>query len=121
MRKLIQIGLLAMVAGTPAALADDADWVQESNEHAQAVLESMSKFSPEGAGSIGVDGLDEQVTDIGPEIYERSLQATREVLAELEKSAAKETNPKVRQDLGILIKVKHGNNGPEYRLLTVDI
>jgi hypothetical protein len=109
MRKLIQIGLLAMVAGTPAALADDADWVQESNEHAQAVLESMSKFSPEGAGSIGVDGLDEQVTDIGPEIYERSLQATREVLAELEKSAAKETNPKVRQDLGILIKALEDN------------
>jgi hypothetical protein len=109
MRKLIQIGLLALVAGTPAALADDADWVEKSNENAQIVLEVMSKFSPEGAGRIGVDGLDEQVTDLGPGIYERSMQATRDVLAELEVRLAKETNPKVKQDLGILIKALEDN------------
>ncbi len=109
MRKLIQIGLLALVAGTPAALADDADWVEQSNEHSQVVLEVFSKFSPEGAGSIGVDGLDEQVTDLGPGIYERSMEATREVLAELQERQANETNPKVRQDLGILIKALEDN------------
>ena len=109
MRKLIQIGLLVLVAGTPAALADDADWVEKSNENAQIVLEVMSKFSPEGAGRIGVDGLDEQVTDLGPGIYERSMQATRDVLAELEVRLAKETNPKVKQDLGILIKALEDN------------
>jgi hypothetical protein len=109
MRKLIQIGLLVLVAGTPVALADDADWVEKSNENAQIVLEVMSKFSPEGAGRIGVDGLDEQVTDLGPGIYERSMQATRDVLAELEVRLAKETNPKVKQDLGILIKALEDN------------
>lgn len=109
MRKLIQIGLLALVAGTPAALAEDADWVEQSNEHAQVVLEAMSKFSPEGAGSIGIDGLDEQVTDLGPGIYERSMQSTRDVLAELQGREAKETNPKVKQDLGILIKALEDN------------
>ena len=109
MRKLIQIGLLAMVAAAPVALADDADWVEKSNEHAQVVLEVMSQFSPEGAGRIGVDGLDEQITDLGPGIYERSLQATRDVLAELEVRLAKETDPKVKQDLGILIKALEDN------------
>ena len=109
MRKLIQFGLLALVAGTPAALADDVDWVEKSNENAQIVLEVMSKFSPEGAGRIGVDGLDEEVTDLGPGIYERSMQATRDVLAELEVRLAKETNPKVKQDLGILIKALEDN------------
>jgi hypothetical protein len=109
MRKLIQIGLLALVAGTSAALADDADWVEQSDEYSQVVLEVLSKFSPEGAGSIGVDGLDEQVTDLGPGIYERSMQATRDVLAELQESQASETNPKVRQDLGILIKALEDN------------
>lgn len=109
MRKLIQIGLLALVAGTPAALADDAEWVAKSNEHAQVVLEVLSKFSPEGAGSIGVDGLDEQVTDLGPGIYERSMQATRDVLAVLVEREAVETDPKVRQDLGILIKALEDN------------
>ena len=109
MRKLIQIGLLALVAAMPAALADDADWVEKSNGHAQVVLEVMSQFSPEGAGRIGVDGLDEQITDLGPGIYERSLQATRDVLAELEVRLAKETDPRVKQDLGILIKALEDN------------
>jgi len=109
MRQLIQIGLLALVAGAPAALAEDADWVEQSNEHAQVVLEAMSKFSPEGAGSIGVDGLDEQVTDLGPGIYERSMQSTRDVLADLQGREAQETNPKVKQDLGILIKALEDN------------
>jgi len=109
MRQLIQIGLLALVHGAPAARAEDADGVEQSNEHAQVVLEAMSKFSPEGAGSIGVDGLDEQVTDLGPGIYERSMQSTRDVLADLQGREAKETNPKVKQDLGILIKALEDN------------
>ncbi len=109
MRKLIQIGLLALATSALPALADDADWVAKSNEHAQVVLEVMSKFSPEGAGSIGVDGLDEEVADLGPEIYERGMQATRDVLAELREREANETNPKVAQDLGILIKALEDN------------
>jgi len=109
MRKLIQIGLLGLVAGVSAVLADDADWVEQSNEHSQTVLEVFSKFSPEGAGSIGVDGLDEQISDLGPGIYERSMEETRVVLAELQESQAKETDPKVRQDLGILIKALEDN------------
>ena len=84
-------------------------WVEKSNEHAQIVLEVMSKFSPEGAGSMGIDGLDEQISDLGPGIYERSLEATREVLAELRKREAAETHPKVKQDLGILVKALEDN------------
>jgi len=56
-----------------------------------------------------VDGLDEEVSDLGPGIYERSLQATREVLADLRTLEAEEKNSKVRQDLGILIKALEDN------------
>lgn len=108
MRKMIQIGLVAILAMTVPAQADD-DWVATSDAHAQAVLGVMSKFSPEGAGRIGVDGLDEEVSDLGPGIYERSLQATREVLADLRSLEAEEKNSKVRQDLGILIKALEDN------------
>ncbi|MDH3778747.1 MAG: DUF885 domain-containing protein, partial [Gammaproteobacteria bacterium] len=76
---------------------------------AQIVLEVMSKFSPEGAGRLGIDGLDEQISDLGSGIYERSLEATREVLAELRKREAAETHPKVKQDLGILVKALEDN------------
>jgi uncharacterized protein (DUF885 family) len=109
MRKLIGIGLLAVLALTGPAVADDAAWVEKSNEHAQLVLEVLSKFSPEGAGSLGIDGLDEEVSDFGPGIYERSLQATRDVLAELRTREAAEEHPKVKQDLGILIKALEDN------------
>ena len=104
MRKRMVVGLLAVMILSGTAAADDAAWVEKSNEHAQIVLEVLSKFSPEGAGSLGIDGLDENVTDLGPGIYERSLQATRDVLAELRKREATESHPKVKQDLGILVK-----------------
>ncbi|MDH5456210.1 MAG: DUF885 family protein, partial [Gammaproteobacteria bacterium] len=107
----IQLGAatLAVLTFTATAGGEEPGWVEKSNEHAQVVLEVMSKFSPEGAGSLGIDGLDEQVSDLGPGIYERSLAATREVLAELQKRAAAETHPKVKQDLGILVKALEDN------------
>lgn len=107
----IQLGVvaLAVLAFTATAGAEEPGWVEKSNEHAQVVLEVLAKFSPEGAGSLGIDGLDEQVSDLGPGIYERGLAATREVLAELQKRAAVETHPKVKQDLGILIKALEDN------------
>ena len=61
------------------------DWVAKSNEHAQVVLELLAKFSPEGAGRLGVDGLDEEIFDLGPNIYERSRADVKEILVELEK------------------------------------
>ena len=109
MRKQLGIGLLAVTFIMGTAAGEEPGWVEKSNEHAQIVLEVMSKFSPEGAGSLGIDGLDEQVSDLGPRIYERSLEATHEVLAELRKREAAETHPKVKQDLGILVKALEDN------------
>jgi uncharacterized protein (DUF885 family) len=109
MRKLIHFGLWALLATTTTALADDSDWVTKSNEHAQVVLEVLAKFSPEGAGRMGVDGLDEEVCTFGPGFYERSMEVSRDLLEELKKRDAQETNSKVKQDLGILIKAVEDN------------
>ncbi len=57
--------VLATLWQSPAA-ALDSSWVDQSNAHAQIVLQSVAKFSPETAASIGVDGLDEQITDLKP-------------------------------------------------------
>ena len=109
MRNLICTGLLVMLAGTAPSMADDADWVARSDEHAQVVLKVLAEFSPEGAASMGVDGLDEQIFDLGPGIYERGIKSSRELLADLEARQAAETNSKVRQDLGILIQAVKDN------------
>ena len=100
--------LTLCVFSFPAA-ADDAAWVETSNEHANLVLEEIAKFNPEGAGGLGVDGLDEDILDLGPGIYERGLASSRELAATLRDRLEKEQHKKVRQDLGILIKAVEDN------------
>tara|TARA_R110002096_G_scaffold22547_6_gene72283 strand:- start:15281 stop:17020 length:1740 start_codon:yes stop_codon:yes gene_type:complete len=98
-------GLVAMSVLAFSAQAKAVDWVEKSNEHAQVVLDLFAKLSPEGAGSLGVDGLDEQIADLGPGIHERSQQMSKDLLTELHARLEKESDSKVRQDLGILIQV----------------
>ena len=93
---------LCLLAGF--AQADDKSWVEKSNEHAQLVLGAFAELAPEGAGSMGVDGLDENITDLSPGFQDRATETIERVLAELEVRLVDETDLKVRQDLGILIK-----------------
>lgn len=109
MRKLAGFYLVLAVTVTSPALAVDASWVEKSNAHAQVVLEILAKYSPEGAGSFGVDGLDEMVSDLGPDVYERSMAESQAVLKELERRLQKESDSKVRQDLEILIDAVDDN------------
>ena len=109
MRNLISCGLLAVALAVAPAGAEDTDWVTKSNEHAQVVLEVLAKFSPEGAASMGVEGLDEEITDLSEGIYERGLQASHELLEELKRRRGEEDDLKVRQDLDILIQSVEDN------------
>jgi hypothetical protein len=93
---------LCLLAGF--AQADDKTWVEKSNEHAQVLLGVFAELAPEGAGSMGVDGLDENITDLSPGFEDRATETIEQALAELEARLADETDLKVRQDLGILIK-----------------
>jgi len=94
--------VLCLLGGN--AYAADMSWVERSNVHAQILLGAFAKLSPEGAASMGVDGLDEEIMDLGPDIFERTIQLLQEVRVELDGHLAKETDLKVRQDLAILIK-----------------
>ena len=81
---------LSLVAGTAGAA--DTSWVDKSNEHAQVVLSAFAELAPEGAGNLGVDGLDEDITDLSPGLHERSLRIMEEVISELERRLANEDN-----------------------------
>ncbi len=98
--------LAVLLIGLPALNAHtQVDWVQRSDQHARIVLEALARFNPESAGGIGVDGYDEEIRDIREGVYERDLEDSKRVLAELRIRLAEESHPAVRQDLGILIKV----------------
>jgi uncharacterized protein (DUF885 family) len=91
----------ALVVGVlPAA---PSEWVQRSNEHAKVALAPIARFSPENAASLGMEGHDEEILDLKPNLTERVLKVNREVLAELRKRLAAEKDPLVRQDLRIMI------------------
>lgn len=91
------------------ALAQQPDWVEKSNEHAEVVLAAFAELAPEGAGNLGVDGLDEKISDLSPGVDERARKTIAGVLAELERRLESESHPKVRQDLGILIQASQDN------------
>jgi hypothetical protein len=80
-----------------------------SDEHAKVPLAVMGRFTPEFAGFVGVEGLDREVLDLQPGLDERQAQATREAIAELERRLEAEKDPRVRQDLEIMIESSRDN------------
>ena len=93
--------LLALVLA-PLAVADE-DWIERSNENAQWLLREQARFSPESAGQNGLDGVDEEITDLAPGRSERLIEANEAQIAELHRRLAEERDPRVRQDLEILL------------------
>ncbi len=97
------IGALALALLTLPATAAEPAWVTKSNANAKLMLNVLAKYAPEGAGALGVDGYDEQITDLSRDTFEPSMKDMRAVIAELEKLLKAETDPRIRQDLEILI------------------
>jgi Bacterial protein of unknown function (DUF885) len=86
-----------------AAAPAKADWVAQSNQNAQVLIQAIARFAPEGAGQMGANGLDEQILDLKPGFVERQKQTARESIQTLKGRLKNSTHPKVRQDLEILI------------------
>jgi hypothetical protein len=89
------------------AVAADADWIAESNRHAQMLLEITARYSPESAASLGVEGYDEHVFDLKPGSVERSEADLEAAAKKLEALRASTTDSRVQQDLDILIAAAH--------------
>ncbi|HEX9773318.1 MAG TPA: DUF885 domain-containing protein [Steroidobacteraceae bacterium] len=97
-------GFLAlMLAASALAQANDAAWVEQSNANAAPLLDVMARYAPESAAALGVDGHDEAVFDLKPG-YDTRFEADLAALSgELEAKLATTTEPRVRQDLQILV------------------
>ncbi len=108
MRILMGIAVFGVAVSLPA-IAGGQDWVEKSNAHASVALDLFARYAPEGAANFGVDGLDEEIVDLGPGIHERFIADSEAVLRELERRLEAEDDSRVRQDLGILIKAVEDN------------
>jgi len=79
-------------------------WVTKSNQNARVLLNVMARYSPEDAGELGVQGIDDRVTIPAPDRPEKFRRDTSAAVKELQSRLASEKDALVRQDLEILIK-----------------
>jgi hypothetical protein len=99
----LRLGLgLAFVLASSGTLAAPA-WVARSDAYTQPVLKDTGKFHPEDSTQLGDESFDTMVADFKPRDYERELADTEKRLLELRRQRANEKDPKVGQDLDILI------------------
>ena len=95
---------LAVTVTRVTCLAQTPAWVTKSNQNAQLLIDVQAKYNPEGAASDGVRGLDEKISQPGPEMRQKIREDNLAVLKELRSRLNSEQDPLVKQDLEILIK-----------------
>ncbi|HET8546414.1 MAG TPA: DUF885 domain-containing protein, partial [Bryobacteraceae bacterium] len=95
--------LTVLFAMAMTAFAQTPAWVAASNRHALVLLEAGARFNPEVAAAQGMEGLDERIIDLGPNLVERRRTAIRAAAGELRQALAAEKDPLVRQDVEIMI------------------
>jgi hypothetical protein len=101
--------LLVIASAIRVAYAAVPDWAQQSDRNAQLLLQLLAKYNPETTGKLGVDGLDDKIIDLKPELYERSREDFRRAVDELKQRRDATSDGLVRQDLEILIKAGENN------------
>lgn len=104
MKKRLLLSLTLALAAAFAGAAEKPGWIAKSDANARLVLEALARFGPEGAGRLGIEGLDEQILDLKPGVVLRTLAAQRDIVATLEARGKQETDDVVRQDVGILVR-----------------
>ena len=105
-RLLIAVALI--VFGSTAHAAEQP-WVTRSNGNAKLLLDVLAKYSPETASQLGVDGYDEAITDFTRDLYDAQNADYTSAITEYQARLASETDPKVKQDLEILITAAKDN------------
>jgi len=93
----------AMLCVPLVASAAEPSWIEASDRNSAIVIEMEGAFHPEFASELGVDRFDAAVLDLDPENAKRYDAAAGRVLELLSARRKTESDPKVRQDLDILI------------------
>ena len=110
--------LAALIILLSIAPYSSADWIEKSDKIAMRVLESQAAMQPESFSWLGLSDFDGDVIDLGPDYVERQSANDRKLLAELEGHLADEDEPKIRQDIEILMQSL--NDGIESRRIDAE-
>ena len=102
-----QIATACLLASGHAFAAEnwaEQSWVDESNANTLIVMEAQAKFVPEAFASLGIEKYDDGIFDLEAGLYERTQSDTQELIAQMREKLKTTENPRVIQDIEILIK-----------------
>ena len=106
-KPFFQIATACLLASGHAFAAEnwaEQSWVDESNANTLIVMEAQAKFVPEAFASLGIEKYDDGIFDLEAGLYERTQSDTRELIAQMREKLKTTENPRVLQDIEILIK-----------------
>ena len=106
--RLLAVVVSLVFANAPARSVE-LPWVAHSNENAQLLLQLLAKYNPEQASRIGVDGFDGSIIDLTRDQFEPQDTDFNAAIVEYRQRLANEADPRVRQDLEILITALQDN------------
>src|SRR5207244_2087104 len=120
-RRLYCFVALAGTLNAPLAeAAEDRSWVERSDRISAILFESLGPFQPEQASALGLERFDTAALDLKPGRTARHEAAARRVLQRLAALRKAETDPRVRQDLDLLVDAverQRHTQALEHRLL----
>ncbi len=97
----------SLITSGPTLASDNGaeqSWVEESNATTMMVMEAQAKFTPEAFANLGIEKYDGEIFDLEDGIYQRSQSHTQELITQVREQLQSADNPKVIQDMKILIK-----------------
>lgn len=103
------LGAAALAMAAPVAAQDqptaptEQNWVDISNGYTMQLMLAEAQFAPEDAAGTGLEQFDGLAMDQGPNLSQRVTAVEQAKLAEFQAALARESDPRVRQDLNILI------------------
>ena len=106
LRTAVALAALLLATGAQAA---ELPWVTRSNQNAEILLQLLARYSPENASQLGVEGFDEAIVDLTRDPYGPQKADLEKTVGEFRARLAAEPDPKVRQDLEILIGAAQDN------------
>ena len=96
--------LILTVTLAAASASQEDNWVARSDRNSEVLLEVMARFNPEGAGFLGIEGLDEAILQLPGDRDTRQIEALETAITELRTRVGEESDSRVLLDLEILIE-----------------
>jgi len=105
----IAAATMCVVLGPQQALGQDVAWVEKSNRYAKPALDMIGRYAPEFAAQIGVEGVDEEISDIRPGYVDRQIEEMQGLISGYRRDLETEDDERIRYDLVILIGALEDN------------